>query len=157
MWHYGISYSEHCNKDNNYNDDNVIHVSVWFESFGVVFECQNPWYVGRKHDNKEWASNWGPVYTMDHEVIPWEMALFHGPTFMVRFLEKPIYKPFGPLTRCKLNVGREEQPCTKKWMCHFFNICPKRVVFQKNNIKFDYYVVFSCLHFLCPPQKEIEK
>ena len=28
----------------------------------------------------------GPVYTMYHEVGPWKMASFHGPTSMVRIL-----------------------------------------------------------------------
>ena len=48
--------------------------------------------------------NLGPVYTMDHEVGPWKMAFFHGPSSMVWFLKKSIYKAFGPLTRRKLNV-----------------------------------------------------
>ena len=50
---------------------------------------------------------------MDYEVGPWKMALLHGPTSMVHFLKKPIYKAFGPLARCKLNVDQEEWPCTK--------------------------------------------
>ena len=40
----------------------------------------------------------------DHEVGPWKMAFF----LMLRFLKKIIYKAFGPLTRCKLNVDQEE-------------------------------------------------
>ena len=30
-----------------------------------------------------------------------------------------IYKVFGPLIRCKLNVNQKEWPGTKKWMCWF--------------------------------------
>ena len=63
---------------------------------------------------------------MDHEV-----AMEDGLFFMVQLdglisfknfiKKKTIYKVFGPLTRCKLNVDQEEWPCTQKWMC-FFNI-----------------------------------
>ena len=42
MGHYGITQSQHCNNDNNYNDDNVMSASVWFEFFGGVCYCQNP-------------------------------------------------------------------------------------------------------------------
>jgi hypothetical protein len=46
---------------------------------------------------------------MDHEVRPWKMAYFHGPTSMVWFFKKPpIHKVFGSLTRCKPNVDQEE-------------------------------------------------
>jgi hypothetical protein len=63
-----------------------------------------------------------PVYTMDHEVGPWKMAFFHGPTFMVQFLKKSVYKVFWAPSRCKSNVDREEWPCTKKGTCWFFLI-----------------------------------
>ena len=48
---------------------------------------------------------------------PFSMVRLDGPTFMIRFLKKTIYKVFGLLTRCKLNEDQEEWPCTKKWMC----------------------------------------
>ena len=35
-----------------------MRVSVPFEFFGGLFQCQNPWYMGRKHGNKEWDFNW---------------------------------------------------------------------------------------------------
>ena len=41
---------------------------------------------------------------MDHEVGPWKMAFLHG-----SISYKIIYKAFGPLTRCKLNVNQEDQ------------------------------------------------
>ena len=95
-----------------------------------------------------WASsllNWDLVYTVDYEVGPWKMAFFLGPiswsTFIVRFLEKPTYKAFGPLTRWKPNVDQEEWPCIKKWMCSFFLIyAPKKVILEK--FKFNYSLVF---------------
>jgi hypothetical protein len=34
MGHYGTTQSQRCNNDNNYNDDNVMRVSMWFEIFG---------------------------------------------------------------------------------------------------------------------------
>ena len=33
MWCYGITQSQYCNNDNNYNDDSVMCVNVWFEFF----------------------------------------------------------------------------------------------------------------------------
>ena len=58
----------------------------------------------------------------DHGRWPFSMVRLDGLTSMVWFLHKSIYKAFGPLTRCKLNVDQEEWPCTKKWMCWFFFI-----------------------------------
>ena len=62
---------------------------------------------------------------MDHGRWLFPMAQLHGPwcklTFMVKFFFKQsFYEAFDPLTKCKLNVGREEWPCIKKWMCWFF-------------------------------------
>ena len=37
MWHYGIIQSQHYNYDNNYNDDNALYVSMWFELFDDLF------------------------------------------------------------------------------------------------------------------------
>ena len=45
MWHYRITQSQHCNNDSCYNDDTMMHVSVWFEFFGGLFWCQYPWNV----------------------------------------------------------------------------------------------------------------
>jgi hypothetical protein len=68
----------------------------------------------------------GLVYTMNHEVEPWKMAFFNGPTSNVRYLKESIYKAFGSLTRCKPNVDQEEWPSTKNECADFLNICPKR-------------------------------
>jgi hypothetical protein len=62
----------------------------------------------------EFVLDYELVYTMDHEVIPWKMAFFHNPTFMVQFLKITIYKAFGALTMCKPNMEQEKQPCTRK-------------------------------------------
>ena len=88
----------------------------------------------------------GPVYTMDHEVGPWKMAFFHGPTSIIRFLKKSIYKAFGPLTRCKPNGDKEEWPCTKKWMWYFFQYMLKN---WQLFIQIQLWP-FSCLHNLFP-------
>ena len=34
---YGTTQSQHCNNDNEYNDDNVMRASGWFEFFGGLF------------------------------------------------------------------------------------------------------------------------
>ena len=47
VWHYGITKSQHC------NNDNIMCVSLWFEFFGWLPYCQNPWCKGGKCDNKE--------------------------------------------------------------------------------------------------------
>ena len=62
----------------------------------------------------------------DHERWPFPMVRLHGPTIMVWFLKKSIYKVFGPFIRCKPNVDHGEWPCTKKRMYWFFNICPNK-------------------------------
>ena len=35
MRYYGVSQSQECNNDNNYNDDNVMRASVWLVYFGA--------------------------------------------------------------------------------------------------------------------------
>ena len=55
MWYYGIPQSQHCNID---NDGHMMCANVWFDFFDVVFQCQNPWYMGRKCDIKEGYLNW---------------------------------------------------------------------------------------------------
>ena len=95
---------------------------------------------------------WFTPWTMksDHGRWPFPMARLHGPTFMVRFLGKSIYKAFGPLTRCKPNVNQEEWSCTKSECVDFFIICPKRVVLKKYSSLTILLssLVFTSLHFL---------
>ena len=40
MRHYGITQSQHCNHDDNYSNDNVICMSLWFEFFGGYFNVK---------------------------------------------------------------------------------------------------------------------
>ena len=102
------------------------------------------------HEYCFWKFNkLGLVYTMDHEIEPWKMAFFHGPTFVIRFLKKTIYKTFGPLTKYKPNVDQEE------WPCWIFKYMPKMLVLKR--IKFDHSLVFPCLHLLFPQNHFIKK
>ena len=41
-----------------------MRASLWFEIFGDLFQCQNPWYMGGKPDNKEWGLNGEPPLHM---------------------------------------------------------------------------------------------
>ena len=93
-------------------------------------------------------------WTMEDGIFSW--SNFHG----LISLKKSIYKAFGPLTRCKLNVDQEEQPCTKrndhapKSECagFFFNICPKGQFWFKKNASLN--VLLSSLVFIFfPPNK----
>ena len=81
-----------------------------------------------------WKSN--------HGWWSFSMAWLHGPTFVVRFLENSIYKVFRPLTRCEPIVDQEEWPCTKRWMCWFFEYMPKKGNFERKKIKFNHSNVF---------------
>ena len=40
--HYGMTQSQHCNNDNNHNDDNVMHASLWFVFLDRLLQCQKP-------------------------------------------------------------------------------------------------------------------
>ena len=67
----------------------------------------------------EWSTN---NFTAGLHHGPWKMVFFPGSDFMVQLpwsscLKNSIYKAFGPLGMCRLNVDQEEWPCTKKWMC----------------------------------------
>ena len=77
------------------------------------------------------------------------MVFFHGPTFMVWFFFKSIYKAFGAFTRCKLNVDQDERQCTKKWMCWFFFNISKNASFESLTIILS-SLVFTSLHFSYP-------
>lgn len=77
--------------------------------------------------------------TVDHTkglFTSWTLKLSHVKGFffpchpsVVWFLENTIFKAFGFMTRCTLNVDQEKQLCTKKkWMCRVFsllNVCLK--------------------------------
>ena len=71
---------------------------------------------------------------MNHKVLPCQMAFFHGHTSMVRFMNEHHFKAF----RCEENMDQEEWPCTKEWMCWFFNVSP--------NMKF-WGIFISCFTF----------
>ena len=82
--------------------------------------------------------------------IVFRVGLHHGPRSRTmgdgsfsrfQFNKISIYKAFGSLNGCKLNVDEEEWPCTKMWMCWVFKHVPK---------KFDHSLVFSCHHLLVP-------
>jgi hypothetical protein len=89
-----------------------------------------------------------------HGRWPFSMVRLHGPTSMIRLLDKSIYKALGLLTRCKLNVDQEEWPCTKNECTLFFcNIYLERAVWKK--IKFDHSFYFSCSYHFFP--KKIHK
>ena len=94
----------------------------------------------------------GSVYTMDHEIGSWKMAFSHGLTWWSNIhgliCWKSIYKAFGHLIRCQLNVDQEEWPCTKSECVDLFNIYPTRVVLEKS--RFDHSLVHSCLQLLFP-------
>ena len=105
----------------------------------------------------------GPVYTIDHEVGPWEMAFFRGPTSMVRFLKKQFCKAFGPLTRCKPSVDH----APKSECVEFFYIYAQEGQFSKKKLKelknsilkkskFDHSIVFSCFHLLSSHKKTLK-
>jgi len=70
----------------------------------------------RSHTPQIWATSdrllrasfhHGP-WSRTMEDGPFSMIQLDGPTFMVRFRKISTYKTFGPLTRCKPNVDREE-------------------------------------------------
>ena len=47
VWHHGTTQSQHPNNDNNYNDDNVMCASVWFEYFGGLLKSK-PMIYGKE-------------------------------------------------------------------------------------------------------------
>ena len=94
--------------------------------------------------------DWGLIYTMDHEVVPWMMMVFS----MVQlswsiFLKTQNKKVFG----WKLNMNKEKWPCIKKWMwwC-FWYMSKKAVLRKKNQVGPYFFFVFSCLHLLFPKE-----
>ena len=119
-----------------------------FNKLGLVYTMDHeiePWKMAFFH---------GPTFVIrflktNHEIEPWKMAFFHGPTFVIRFLKTTIYKTFGPLTKCKPNVDQEE------WPCWIFKYMPKMLVLKR--IKFDHSLVFPCLHLLFPQNHFIKK
>jgi hypothetical protein len=62
---------------------------------------------------------------------------------------KKYYKAFGPLTKCKPSVTKNNDHAPKI-ECVFSNICAKREVSKKESLKFDHYFSLFCLHLLFP-------
>jgi hypothetical protein len=81
--------------------------------------------------------------TSDHGRWPFSLVQL----LCSNFFKIPIYKAFGPLTKCNPNVDQEEWPCTKKWMCWFFLIYAQKVIFEKIKLIIQVWP-FSCFHFL---------
>ena len=69
----------------------------------------------------------------NHGRWPFCMVQLDGPTSMVWFLKKLIYKAFGPFTRYKSNVDQEEWPCTKSKCVDISSIWPKKGSFEKHS------------------------
>ena len=94
------------------------------------------------------------IYVMDHEVGPWKMAFFHGPTSIVQFLKKiKVTKPLGPSLGVNQMWTKRNGHAPKSECAIFLIICPKRVS------KFDNFQVwpFSCLLLSSsslPPKKK---
>ena len=85
---------------------------------------------------------------MDLEVRPWKMVFS-----MVRFLKEPIYKAFGPLTRCKSNVDPRGMTMHQKVnMLIFFNMCSKK----KNPNLTVLLSPLSYLHLLYPKHNSLK-
>ena len=84
-------------------------------------------------------------------LFPWSDLMLQHP--WSEFLQKSVYKAFGPLIRCKPNVDQGEWPCTKSECAKKINICPKRANLRK--VEFDHSFAFSCLHVLFPRKKSL--
>ena len=94
---------------------------------------------------------------MDHEIGPWKMSFFHGPTWWSNFLKNKIYKVFGPLTRWKPNVDQEEWSCHPKVNMHKFLYMTKKGSFEKKKIEkgSNLTILLSSLVFTFSSQKKI--
>ena len=65
---------------------------------------------------------------MNHEVVSCQMTFFVV-TLHVRFMKYVVFKAFGPLTRCKPNMNKEEWMHEKMDVLAFFFLkWPKRDV-----------------------------
>ena len=72
---------------------------------------------------------------LDHEGWPFSMVQLDGPTSMVRFLKKAIYKAFGPLTRCIHRMWTKRNDHAPKSECVDFLIYAQKGQFWKKNLK----------------------
>jgi hypothetical protein len=66
-----------------------------------------------------------------HEVGPWKMAFYHGPTSMVRFKINQFTKPWGPSLGLNQVWTKRNDHAPKSECAHYFSICPKREVLKK--------------------------
>ena len=94
------------------------------------------------HGFNGWGGHWYKLvkynepryFLLSLKFTSWTMKLFHinfifyffyGHTLRSHYYgqiyENVIFKAFEPLIRCKLNMDQEEWPCTRKWMCWYFN------------------------------------
>ena len=74
---------------------------------------------------------------------PFSMVRLHGLASIVQFLNKLIYKAFGSIIRCKLNVDQEEWPCIQKMIVlNFLTYVQKGKFWKIKELKFDHSLVF---------------
>ena len=81
-------------------------------------------------------------HTMEDGPFPW--SNFHGPIPW----EINLQTLLGPSLGVNYMWAERNNHTPKSECANFFNICPKRVVFQKNDIKFDY--LLCCLLLSSP-------
>ena len=93
---------------------------------------------------------WEPVYTTDHEVGPWKMAFVKWFEFMARLHQNLVLRALGPSLGVNRMWIKKSDHAPKYEGVNFFNTCPKRAIFEKNQVwLFSCLLLgFICLHFL---------
>ena len=95
--------------------------------------------------------SWGLVYTMDHEVGPWIMVFFSGPSFMVRLLKKIGSKFLGPSLGVNRMWTKNNDHAPKCECVDVFLIHARKGQFWKKIQVCPFYCFllgFTCLHCL---------
>ena len=97
--------------------------------------------------------NRGFVYTMDHEVIPWNMAFSMVQLPWSHFLKNQFTKLLGPSLGVNQTWTKRNDHAPKSECIRLFLIYVQKGQFEKNNQVWSLFcLVFSSLHILFPQQ-----
>jgi hypothetical protein len=76
------------------------------------------------------------VYIMHHKVVPCQIALFPGHTYMVRSLNNAFLNPLGRSPTLNQTMMKRSDNASKSGYTDVFNVRPQRIVlgFFENNV-----------------------
>ena len=98
--------------------------------------------VGLQHGSRSWTMKDG-MFQFSNLLIH-----FHGPISSKERKKEKVTKPSGPSLGVNIMCTRRNEHAPKSECVVSFSKCPKKTLLKRKQIKFDHFVLFSCLYLL---------